>query len=114
MQWHVEIGEFDALGEFDVLCDIRYTTKFPCSILLPSKKATVTVLIFILLILFMLGDIELNPRPNKTNSSCKFLDCHWNLNNFAVHNFEKVGLLVVYNTINKMFLNLIWIQCFIW
>ena len=113
MQWHAEIGEFDALGEFDVLCDIRYTTKFPCSILLSSKKATVTVLIFILLILFISGDIKLNPRPNKTNSSCKFFDCHWNLNNFAAHNFEKVGRLVVYNTINKMFLNLIWIQCFI-
>ena len=76
VQWHAEIGEFDALAEFDVLCDIRYTTKFPCSILLSCKKATVTVLIFILLILFISGDIKLNPRPNKTNSSCKFFDCH--------------------------------------
>ena len=49
----------------------------------------------------MSGDIELNPGPNKTNSSCKFSVCHWNLNSLAAHNFEKVGLLEAFNTINK-------------
>ena len=49
----------------------------------------------------MSGDIELNPGPNKTNSSCKFSVCHWNLNSLAAHNFEKVGLLETFNTINR-------------
>ena len=49
----------------------------------------------------MSEDIELNPGPNKTNSSCTFSVCHWNLNSLAAHNFEKVGLLEAFNTINK-------------
>ena len=49
----------------------------------------------------MLGDIELNPGPNKTNSSCKFPVCHRNLNSHAAHNFAKVRLLETYNTVNK-------------
>ena len=49
----------------------------------------------------MSGDIELNPGPNKTSSSCKFSVCHWNLNSLAAHNFEKVGLLEAFNKINK-------------
>ena len=95
VQWCVEIGVFDAL------CNVRYITKFSRSSHSPSKIATVTVLIFTLLLLFMLGDIELNPGPKKTNSSCEFSVCHWNLNSLAAHNFEKVGLLEAFNTINK-------------
>ena len=95
VQWRVEIGVFDAL------CNVRYITKFSRSSHSPSKIATVTVLIFTLLLLFMSGDIELNPGPKKTNSSCKFSVCHWNLNSLAAHNFEKVGLLEAFNTINK-------------
>ena len=49
----------------------------------------------------MSGDIELNPGPNRTNSSCKFSVCHWNLDSLAAHNFEKVGLLEASDTINK-------------
>ena len=49
----------------------------------------------------MPSDIELNPGPNKTNSSCKLSIYHWNLNSLAAHKFEKVELLVVFNTINK-------------
>ena len=95
VQWRVEIGVSDAL------CDVRYTTKFSHSVHSPSKKATVTVLIFTLLLLFMSGDIELNPGPNKINSSCKFSVCRWNLNSPAARNFEKVELLEAFNTINK-------------
>ena len=97
-QWRVEIGVFDAL------CDVRYTTKFSRSSHSPFKNATVTVLIFTLLLLFMSGDIELNPGRNKTNSSCKFSVCHWNLNKLAAHNIEKVGLLEAFNTINKFYI----------
>ena len=49
----------------------------------------------------MSGNIELNPGPNKTDSSCKFSVCHRNLNTLAAHNFEKVELLEAFNTINK-------------
>ena len=95
LQCHVEIGVSDAL------CDVRYTTKFSRSSHAPSKKTTVDVLIFSLLLLFMSADIELNPGYNKINSSNKFFVCHWNLNSLAAHNFEKVRLLKVYNIINK-------------
>ena len=95
VQWRVEIGVFDAL------CNVRYITKFSRSTHSSSKIATVTVLIFTLLLLFTSGDIELNPGPNKTNSSCKFLVCLWNLKGLAAHNFEKVGILEAFNTINK-------------
>ena len=95
VQWRVEIGVLDAL------CNVRYITKFSRSSHSPSKISTVTVLIFTLLLLFMSGDIELNPEPNKTNSSCKFSVCHWKLNSLAAHNFDKVGLLEAFNTINK-------------
>ena len=46
VQWHVEIGVFDAL------CDVRYATKFYCSSN-SSLKKQVTVLIITLLLLFM-------------------------------------------------------------
>ena len=59
MQWRVEIGVFGAL------CDVRYTIKFSCSSHSASKKAAADiVLIFTLFLLFMSGDIELNPGLN--------------------------------------------------
>ena len=73
VQWRVEIGVFSAS------CDVRYTAKFSRSNYFPSKKTTITVLFLTLLLLFMSRDIELNPGPNETNSSCKFSVCHWNL-----------------------------------
>ena len=96
VQWRVEVVIFDAL------CDVGYATKISCLSHSPSKKTIVTVLIFTLLLL-MLGDIDLNPLPNKTHSSCKFSACHWNLNSLAAHSFEKGGLLQVLNTINKFY-----------
>ena len=50
MQWRVEIGVFETL------CDIRYTTKFSRSSHSSSKK--ITVINFILLLLFLSGDTE--------------------------------------------------------
>ena len=60
------------------------------------KKTTVTVLVLTLVLLFMSGDIELNPGSNKTNYGCKFSVCHCNLNSLAADNFEKVELLEVF------------------
>ena len=46
------------------------------------------------------GDIELNPSP-KPNSCKSFSICHWNLNSITSHNFIKVSLLTIYNSIHK-------------
>ena len=46
------------------------------------------------------GDIELNPSP-KPNSCESFSTCHWILNSITSHNFIKVSLLTVYNSIHK-------------
>ena len=45
-------------------------------------------------------DIELNSGP-KPNSCKSFSICHWNLNSITSHNFIKVSLLTVYNSIHK-------------
>ena len=95
VQCHIEIGVFSAS------CDVRYSTKFSRPNHFPSKKNNNYCSHFNFITLFTLGDIELNPGPNKTNTSCKFSVCHWNLNSLAAHNFEKVGLLEAFNSINK-------------
>ena len=49
----------------------------------------------------MSGDIDLNPGPNKTNSSSKLSVHQWNLNRLAAqHNIEKVGLRRAIQLIN--------------
>ena len=51
-------------------------------------------------LLQLTGSIDLNPDAKPT--SCKsFSTCHWNLNSIASHNFIKVSLLTVYNSIDK-------------
>ena len=94
LHWRVEICVFDTL------CDVRYTTKFTRSSHSPFKKTTNNVLIFIFLLLFMSEDIDLNPGPNKTNSSSKLSVHRWNLNRLAAHNIEKVGLRRAIQLIN--------------
>ena len=46
------------------------------------------------------GDVELNPGP-KPNSGRNFSVCHWNFNSVLAHNFPKISLLSVYNSLNK-------------
>ena len=59
------------------------------------------LLLFISMILLILsGDIETNPGPDPGYLS-SFSFCHWNLNSIAAHNFIKMSLLQVYNTINR-------------
>ena len=53
-----------------------------------------------LLILFVCGDVELNPGPKNRNSCYNFSICHWNLNSITAHNFAKVNLLQAYNAIH--------------
>ena len=46
------------------------------------------------------GDIEPNPGPIGKQSQ-NFSFCHWNLNNLPAHNYAKVPLLQVFNTLHK-------------
>ena len=55
---------------------------------------------FYSLLLFLSGDVELNPGP-KRNSSNAFSICHWNLNSISAHNYAKVFLLKAYTAIHK-------------
>ena len=84
MQWHVEIGIFNA------------TSKARC-----FKKKSLWVaapvfgffssgfrFVFILPILFVCGDVELNSSPKNRNSCYNFSIRHWNLNNITAHNFD--------------------------
>ena len=41
----------------------------------------------------MSGDTELNPGPNKTNSSCKFYVFLLNLNNIAAHKLVRLDII---------------------
>ena len=96
MQWHIEIGIFNA------------TSKARC---FKKKSLRVAALVSgffsfgfyfvcILLILFVYGDVELNPGPKNRNSCYNFSICHWNLNSITAHNFAKVNLLQANNAIH--------------
>ena len=56
--------------------------------------------VFILLILFICGVIELHPGPKNRNSCYNVSVCHWSLNSIAAHNFAKVKLFQAYNAIH--------------
>ena len=96
MQWRVEIGIFNATSE------ARYFKK-------KSLWVAASVFAFfsfgfrfvcILLILFVCGDVELNPGPKSRNSCYNFSTCQWNLNSITAHNFGNVNLLQAYNAIH--------------
>ena len=96
MQWHVENGIFNATSK------ARFFKK-------KSLRVAASVFgflsfgfrfVFILLILFVCGDVELNPGPKNRNSCYNFSICHWNLNSITAHNFAKVNLLQAYNAIH--------------
>ena len=56
--------------------------------------------VFVVLMLFLCGDIELNMGQKKKSSSYIFSVCHSNLNNTTTHNFAKIDLFQAYNTIH--------------
>ena len=97
MQLRVEIGIFNTE------CKVRFPK------MLTSQKATYTLsfcslsilFVFILLMLLVCGNIELNPVSRKRNTCYNLSIGHWNLNSIAAHNFEKAILLEAYNTVNK-------------
>ena len=96
MQSRVEIGIFNATSK------ARYFKK-------KSLWAAAPVFgffgvgfrfVFILLISFVCGDVELNPGPENRNSCYNFSICHWNLNSITAHNFAKINLLQAYNAVH--------------
>ena len=51
-------------------------------------------------LLLLCGDVKLIQGPNQ-NTAKKLSICHWNLNKIAAHNFVKLVLLKVFNSIHK-------------
>ena len=96
MQWHIEIGIFNATSK------ARYFKKKILQIAAPvfCFFSFGFRFVFILLILFVCGDTELNSVPKNRNSCHNFSICHWNLNTIAAHNFAKANLLQAYNVIS--------------
>ena len=96
MQWRVEIGIFNATSK------ARYFKRKSLRVAAPVFRFFSFGFRFvcILLILFVCGDVELNPGPKNRNSSYNFSTCHWNLNRITAHNFSKVNLLQAYNAIH--------------
>ena len=96
VQWHVEIGIFNI--RFYIRCKsnaLGPLTPLLCTI----ARISITLLSLFLL---LCSSVELNPGPNKKhNSWSNFSICHWKLNSLTAHNFEKVNLLEVHNTVNK-------------
>ena len=96
MQWRVEIGIFSATSKD------RYFKKKSLRVAAPVSGffRFGFRFVFILLILFVCGDVEFNPGPKKRNSCYSFSICHWYLNSITSHNFAKVNLLQAYNAIH--------------
>lgn len=96
MQWHVEIEIFN------ILAAARYFKKQSLRILCPQFSCCVFFhFTFLLLSLYVCGDIHLNPGPTRNRPYYNFSICHWNLNSTTAHNYEKINLLQAYNTVNK-------------
>ena len=96
MQWRVEIGMFNPAHKtrFINLKSLRVVG-------LSSGFRLGIRFVFVFLMLFACGDIELNPGPKKRSSCYNFSVCHWNLNSITTHNFAKIDLLQAYNTIHQ-------------
>ena len=96
MQWRVEIGIFNATfkARYFKKKSLRVATPVFCFLSFGFR------FLFILLILFVCGNVELNPIPKNRNSCYNFSICHWNLNSITAHNFAKVNLLRAYNAIH--------------
>ena len=97
MQWRVEIRMFNPT---------HHKTRFINDMLLRVLRLSSafrfgTRLVFVVLMLFACGDIELNPGPKRKNSCYNFSVWYWNLKSITVHNFVKIDLLQAYNTIHQ-------------
>ena len=82
----------------NLVCKFNFVNSRPVSF--------ITFLIFTLQLMFfdselflmLSGDVEINAEPYDWQYSSF---CHWNLNSIPAHNFVKLDLLEVYNSIHK-------------
>ena len=96
MRWRVEIGMFNPTHK------IRFIKLKSLRLVGLSSGFRLGIrFVFVFLMLFACGDIELNPGPKKGSSCYNFSVCHWNLNSITAHNFAKTDLLQAYNTIHQ-------------
>ena len=96
MRWRVEIGMFNPTHKtrFIKLKSLRLVG-------ISSGFRLGIRFVFVFLMLFACGDIELNPGSKKGSSCYNFSVAHWNLNSITAHNFAKIDLLQAYNTIHQ-------------
>ena len=96
MQWRVGVGIFNATSKarYFKKKSLRVAGPVFCFFSLGFR------FVFILLVLFVCGDIGLSPGPKNRNSCYDFSICHWNLNSITAHNFAKVNLLQAHNAIH--------------
>ena len=95
IQWRVEIGMFNHTHKtrFINLKSLRVVG-------LSSGFRLGIRFLFVLLMLFVCGDIQLNPGPKK-ELLYNFSVCHWNLNSITARIFAKTHLLKAYTTIHQ-------------
>ena len=78
-QWRASIGLFQPMLGLQAVSGFR-----------DLRVVNYKVIVFLVLLLFSLGDNEVNP------GSC----CHWNVNSIVAHN--KLSLTIAYNTVQKV------------
>ena len=88
MQWRVEIGIFNA----EYKMRVSTTTSQNSNYTLDFCGVDIRFL-FVLLILLVCGDIELNLGPRKRDTCYNLSIWFHNLNSMAANNFEKGNLL---------------------
>ena len=94
LQWRVEVGVINATSKARYFKSVRVAAPVFCFFNFGFR------FVFILLILFVCGDTDLNPGRKNRNSCYNFSICHWNLNSITAHNFGKVNVLLqAYNAI---------------
>lgn len=82
--------------------NFQYTNKQSLQILCAQVSCCVLFrFTFLLLTLFVCGDVHLNPGPKRNRSYYNFSIFHWNPDNVTAHNYGKRNLLEAYNAVNK-------------
>lgn len=96
MQCRVEIGIFNAE------CKVRFSTttlqKDNCTLYFCSLGIR---FVFDLSVLLVYGHVKVNLGLRKRDTCYNLSVCHWSLNSIAIHNFEKINLLLPYDTVSK-------------
>ena len=95
-QWRAGIGRFQS----HLVIPKTKKKKNSDPVIIFTRIFTFFYNLFLSILIFKAGDIELNPGPPKNYHSC-FSCCHWNVNSLATDNYFKVVTLKAYNSIYK-------------